>query len=125
MIKKKNNIIDRNDELFKENNDQYFYDSLVNNKVVDVKHNSEDSARDNARDKSKRSIIFKQGIKSKSLDFFDRPDLSSVSSSSQPAAPRRQLSRVRSLASIPENSIQVGWFNSLFLNAMNASVNII
>ena len=111
MIKKKNNIVDRNDELFKENNDQYFYDPLVNNKVVDVKHNGEDSARDIARDnqnKSKRSIIFKQGIKSKSLDFFDRPDLSSVSSSSQPAAPRRQLSRVRSLASIPENSIQVG-----------------
>ena len=103
MIKKKNNFVDRNDELFKENNDQYFYDHSVNNKCVDVKPTS-DSAKDNPKI-SKRSSIFKQGIKSKSLDFFDRPDLSSVSS--QPA-PRRQLSRVRSLASIPEHSIQVG-----------------
>ena len=108
MIKKKNNIVDRNDELFKENNDQYFYDHSDNNKYINVKNNDGDDDPDSAKDnqkKAKRSSIFKQGIKSKSLDIFDRLDLTSVSS--QPA-PRRQLSRVRSLASIPEHSIQVG-----------------
>ena len=51
---------------------------------------------------NKRSLIFKNGIKSKSLDIFDRPV-------SAPETVRRKskLKRYRSLASIPENSIQV------------------
>ena len=103
MIKKKTNTVDRDDELFKENNDQFFYNHSDNIQFINITNNVGDIAKDNLR-KSKRSNIFKQGIKSKSLDIFDRPDLSSVSS--QPSS-RRQLSRVRSLASIPEHSIQV------------------
>ena len=103
MIKKKTNTVDRDDELFKENNDQFFSNHSDNNQFINITNNFGDIAKDNLR-KSKRSNIFKQGIKSKSLDIFDRPDLSSVSS--QPSS-RRQLSRVRSLASIPEHSIQV------------------
>ena len=51
---------------------------------------------------SKRSLVFKNGIKSKSLDIFDRPV-------SVPGTVGRKskLKRYRSLASIPENSIQV------------------
>ena len=49
-----------------------------------------------------RSLIFKNGIKSKSLDIFDRPV-----SATETVGRKSQLKRYRSLASIPENSIQV------------------
>ena len=57
----------------------------------------------------KRALAFKYGSKSKSLDTFDRPD---VQRAPAPApAPtsnnRRELFRVKSLASIPEHSVQV------------------
>lgn len=51
---------------------------------------------------NKRSLIFKNGIKSKSLDIFDRPV-----SAPETVGRKSRLKRNRSLASIPENSIQV------------------
>ena len=51
---------------------------------------------------NKRSLIFKSGIKSKSLDIFDRP-----LSAPETVGRKSRLKRNRSLASIPENSIQV------------------
>ena len=53
----------------------------------------------------KRALAFKYGSKSKSLDTFDRPD---VQRAPAPASNnRRELFRVKSLASIPEHSVQV------------------
>ena len=51
---------------------------------------------------NRRSLIFKNGIKSKSLDIFDRPV-----SPPETVGRKSKLKRYRSLASIPENSIQV------------------
>ena len=51
---------------------------------------------------NRRSLIFKNGIKSKSLDIFDRPV-----SVPETVGRKSKLKKYRSLASIPENSIQV------------------
>ena len=48
----------------------------------------------------KRSFIFKHGVKSKSLDIFDRPEMAGERE-------KTPLKRYRSLASIPEHSVQV------------------
>ena len=48
--------VDTLDKLFKENNDHYF----CGRNESDIK-------------RIKRAVAFKQGIKSKSLDIFDRP----------------------------------------------------
>ena len=59
----------------------------------------------------KRALAFKYGSKSKSLDTFDRPDVQRAPAPAPPPAPasnnRRELFRVKSLASIPEHSVQV------------------
>ena len=73
------------EELFKENNDHCY------------------STR-------ARAWAFRTGCKSKSLDIFDRPETltttqSFTNPSPVPSITRRQLSRVKSLASIPENSV--------------------
>ena len=51
---------------------------------------------------NRRSLIFKNGIKSKSLDIFDRPV-----AAPETVVRKSKLKRYRSLASIPENTIQV------------------
>ena len=57
----------------------------------------------------KRALAFKYGSKSKSLDTFDRPDVQRAPAPSPAPASnnRRELFRVKSLASIPEHSVQV------------------
>ena len=59
----------------------------------------------------KRALAFKYGSKSKSLDTFDRPDVQRAPAPAPAPAPasnnRRELFRVKSLASIPEHSVQV------------------
>ena len=69
----------------------------------------------------KRALAFKYGSKSKSLDTFDRPDVQRAPPPPPPPPPppapppapapasnnRRELFRVKSLASIPEHSVQV------------------
>ena len=52
--------------------------------------------------KQRRTDAFKHGVKSKSLDIFDRPSSDNCVTNS-----KRQITRVRSLASIPEHSVQV------------------
>ena len=53
----------------------------------------------------RKTLVFKPGVKSKSLDIFDRPQ--SVNQESL----KRQNIRHHSLASIPEHSIQVTIIN--------------
>ena len=65
-----------------------------------------------------RSLIFKNGIKSKSLDIFDRPV-----SATETIGRKSQLKRYRSLASIPENSIQVKRAQN-FLKSFTQTLNI-
>ena len=65
-----------------------------------------------------RSLIFKNGIKSKSLDIFDRPV-----SATETVGRKSQLKRYRSLASIPENSIQVK-LSQNFLKSFTQTLNI-
>ena len=60
--------------------------------------------------RSQRSFLFKNGIKSKSLDIFDRPD-----STAETSRRRSQLKRFRSLASIPEHSIQASRSSTIHL----------
>ena len=57
----------------------------------------------------KRALAFKYGSKSKSLDTFDRPDVQRAPAPAPAPASnnRRELFRVKSLASIPEHSVQV------------------
>ena len=83
------------DELFKENNDHCY---SKNRTVVS----------------RARTLAFRNGCKSKSLDIFDRPgSLATTQSMSTPSISRRQLSRVKSLASIPENSVEQAQVHSL------------
>ena len=87
------NTRDFDEELFKENND-YCYST-------------------NGKGLSRaRASAFRNGCKSKSLDFFDRPvTLTATQSMSTPSISRRQISRVKSLASIPENSVEQSQVN--------------
>ena len=55
----------------------------------------------------KRALAFKYGSKSKSLDTFDRPDVQRAPAPAPASNNRRELFRVKSLASIPEHSVQV------------------
>ena len=83
------------EELFKENNDHCY-----------TKHTTGVSRA--------RTLAFRNGCKSKSLDIFDRPgSLATTQSMSTPSISRRQLTRVKSLASIPENSVQQTQVHSL------------
>lgn len=82
---------DFDEELFKENND-YCYST---------------NSTGLSRAARARAGAFRNGCKSKSLDIFDRPvTLATTQSMSTPSISRRQISRVKSLASIPENSVE-------------------
>ena len=86
---------DFDQELFKENNDHCY------------STNSKGPSRTRAR-------ALRIGCKSKSLDIFDRPmTLATTQSISTSSISRRPISRVKSLASIPENSVEQSQVRSL------------
>ena len=86
-------------DLFIENND-LFCENIVNNL------------------KQRRTDAFKQGVKSKSLDIFDRPS----SDGNVSTGSKRQITRVKSLASIPEHSVQVLNMNVLYI--LKKTINV-